>query len=258
MSLYSYKGQEPSPLPFRIRLESGETRSSLNELTQQELKDLGFSGPFSKPNYDPDNQKIEWNGVEYVIFPLTEEEILKVREKNELEEVKMIDYASFWEQLLTSNLYKKLFTKSSQSLLANTICTEFFGSIIDAKNGNAYPQSIQKYINIIFLNFEVNQEERDQIISIMSINYLDRLYTLPDEEFLSTHMYYAPLNKIIKNKPYDSWSIIEETGDWVSPIGYPPNISEDEVNQGLTYQWDENLYQSDNTKGWVLKSSESP
>jgi hypothetical protein len=257
MSLYSYFGQEPSPLPFRIRLESGETRTSLSELAQQELQDLGFSGPYFKPNIDVDSEKIEWINGEYKVTSLTEEEMLKIKEKNNLDELEKVDYSSFWNQFKNSFLYIKLFKSSSESLLANTICTEFISSIVDAKNGNAFPPSIQNYINIIFLNFQVTEEEREQISNIMSSTYLDKIYTLPVEEFLSSHMYYAPLNKVIKNKPYDSWTIIEETGDWVSPIGYPPFLTKEDIENKLKYYWDEDLYQSDNSKGWVLGPVES-
>lgn len=257
MSLYSYKGQEPSPLPLRIRLDSGETRSSLNELSQQELEDLGFSGPFTKPDYDANTQKVDWIDGRYELVLLTEEEKNEILQKNKFKEIEKVDYISFWNQLTNSFLYRKLFKSSSESLLANTICTEFIGSIVDAKNGSASPPTIQNYINIIFLNFQVTEEEREQISNIMNSTYLDRIYTLPDQEFLSSHMYYVPLNKVIKNKPYDSWTIIEETGDWVSPLGYTPFLSEEDSSNGLGYYWDEELYQSDNTKGWVLRPVES-
>lgn len=48
----------------------------------------------------------------------------------------------------------------------------------------------------------------------------------------------------IPPKPFNSWLLNEETCLWESPIPYP--IDE------KVYIWDENLYQSDNTKGWVL------
>tara|TARA_R110000787_G_scaffold16562_1_gene49996 strand:- start:121 stop:342 length:222 start_codon:yes stop_codon:yes gene_type:complete len=47
-------------------------------------------------------------------------------------------------------------------------------------------------------------------------------------------------------KPFISWTKLENT--WRSPIAYPV----DGVGIGYTiYDWDEDLYQSDNTKGWV-------
>ena len=44
-------------------------------------------------------------------------------------------------------------------------------------------------------------------------------------------------------KPHASWTLDNTTCLWEAPITYP---DDDEA-----YTWDEDLYQSDNTKGWV-------
>ena len=44
-------------------------------------------------------------------------------------------------------------------------------------------------------------------------------------------------------KPYASWTLDDDTCSWEPPIAYPDNDK--------AYDWDEDLYQSDNTKGWV-------
>lgn len=50
----------------------------------------------------------------------------------------------------------------------------------------------------------------------------------------------------IPPKLFNSWTLNEETCDWDPPIPKPESIG-DEI-----YEWDESLYASDNTKGWVL------
>ena len=45
----------------------------------------------------------------------------------------------------------------------------------------------------------------------------------------------------IPPQPYASWTLNETTCLWDPPIIEPNGM----------YKWDENLYQSDNTKGWV-------
>jgi hypothetical protein len=50
-------------------------------------------------------------------------------------------------------------------------------------------------------------------------------------------VFYAP-------KPYGSWTLGTNSWLWNPPITYP-----DDDN---FYNWDENVYQADNTKGWVL------
>ena len=44
-------------------------------------------------------------------------------------------------------------------------------------------------------------------------------------------------------QPYESWTLDTKTWLWVAPITYP--------DDGNLYDWNEDLYQSDNTKGWV-------
>ena len=55
--------------------------------------------------------------------------------------------------------------------------------------------------------------------------------------------FYAP-------KPYNSWTLDNTTCLWEAPIDKP---SDAYVNGGdKAYTWDDDLYQSDNTKGWVI------
>lgn len=62
------------------------------------------------------------------------------------------------------------------------------------------------------------------------------------------YTYDEDLDAFIRPKPYSSWNLDSSTAEWISPIPYPTD--------GKDYSWDEELHQSDNTKGWVLKESE--
>ena len=97
-----------------------------------------------------------------------------------------------------------------------------------------------------------NEDEKLKLLSLMKETNMDSRYTIPDEDFISSHIYHASTNKIITQKPYPSWILIEETGDWTSPIGHMPTPTKEEIESGMYYDWDEDLYQSDNTLGWVL------
>jgi hypothetical protein len=240
MSLYSYKGQEPTTLPLRIRLDDGSTRTSLNELSVEELKDFGFFGPISKPEYDEDTQKIEWDGSVYKIITLTDEEIVqRVADKESdtyTQKLKNIDYNLFWQKLVNSSIYKKLRGASLQSLTANTLCTELISIFGDAKAGKVNVEMIQRYINILFFNFKFTQEEIEQLKEFMDETNLIVQYTLPDEEYISTHVYDAETNTILPPKLFDSWILVN--GDWEAPVSYP--------NDGKVYNWDEEI------GAWVL------
>jgi hypothetical protein len=50
-------------------------------------------------------------------------------------------------------------------------------------------------------------------------------------------VFYAP-------KPYASWTLGNNSWLWNPPLTYPDDDKD--------YQWDEDLHQADNTKGWVL------
>ena len=47
----------------------------------------------------------------------------------------------------------------------------------------------------------------------------------------------------IPPQQFSSWTLNNTTCLWEPPISKP--------SDGKTYRWDESLYQSDNTKGWV-------
>ena len=47
--------------------------------------------------------------------------------------------------------------------------------------------------------------------------------------------------------PCNSWTLNTTTGRWECPLGDAP------YNNNSTYLWDESVYQSDNTQGWILQ-----
>lgn len=67
------------------------------------------------------------------------------------------------------------------------------------------------------------------------------------------YTYNEELDAFIPPKPYESWILNKETANWESPLGSIPESTEDNIATNNFYFWDEDLYQSDNTKGWILK-----
>lgn len=189
MNLYSYKGNPPSELPNRIRLEDGSTRTSLNEMSQDEIKSFGFEGPIEIPDFDEKTEKLVWNGTNYEIVSLTEEEIKQKRRSD-------VDYVGFWNTLLVSNVYKKLRYLSTQSLSANVICTEIIAVFSEAKSGIVVEDLIQFYLNVLFLSFEFTSEDFDEIKNLLLMFNLDTFYNVPDEVYISSHTYNMESNTI--------------------------------------------------------------
>lgn len=76
MSLYSYNGAYPQPLPFRIRLSDGRTRTDPSSFTAEEIADAGYTEVSDKPTIT-ESQVLEWDSqtVDWVIRDKTAEEI---------------------------------------------------------------------------------------------------------------------------------------------------------------------------------------
>jgi hypothetical protein len=62
-------------------------------------------------------------------------------------------------------------------------------------------------------------------------------------------IYDEQLDAFIASQPFNSWVLNESTGEWVSPIGDPPVLTEAQINAGLFYVWDEE------NQTWVLTDS---
>ena len=75
MTLYSHNNSYPKPLPNRIRLPNGFTRTDSSTFTEEELVSAGYSGPYTYPPSDPLTEKVEWVGVGFTVRPYNEQEI---------------------------------------------------------------------------------------------------------------------------------------------------------------------------------------
>ena len=64
-------------------------------------------------------------------------------------------------------------------------------------------------------------------------------------------IYDSERDAFMKQQPYPSWILDEETCFWNSPIP-EPKLTEEQLDSHYYYKWDEASYQADNTQGWVL------
>lgn len=67
MMLYSFNGCRPEPLPFRITLPNGFTRTDPSTFTEDEITAAGFTGPYTEPAYDSITQQLDWVDGTFVI-----------------------------------------------------------------------------------------------------------------------------------------------------------------------------------------------
>jgi hypothetical protein len=66
--LYSLHGARPAPLPFRITLPNGFTRTDPTTFTEDEILAAGFTGPYTEPSYDPATQQLDWIDGAFVVI----------------------------------------------------------------------------------------------------------------------------------------------------------------------------------------------
>jgi len=101
--MYSFKGNTPSPLPERIRLSDGMTRTDKSSFTEAEIADAGYVYvPQFEQDYEERTQKLLWNKetISWQLLDKTEAEIAEYdnaiwdgvrRERNELLQASDID-----------------------------------------------------------------------------------------------------------------------------------------------------------------------
>ncbi len=250
MKLYSYKGEEPKELPFRIILDDGSVRTSLEELSDDELKNFGFV-LIKKPKYNKNFQKIVWKESKYEIIDLTDQEIeYKKREKKEKikqDKIKNINYIVFFNDFINTNFYKKFRSCISKSKELIVIFNEFLFLLQYEKNKIETNNNIQKYINIFFVTCEFSDEEMKEIKKLFLETNINQLYSLPSKKFIKDNFYNFSTHTIIKNSPFESWKLVNN--QWKPPIPYPTD--------GIAYKWSEEEYNS-SKNGWILAKSNCP
>lgn len=75
MNLYSHNSKYPTPLPFRIRISEGFTRTNPNTFTEDEIISAGYTGPYIKPEYDSKKEVLDWDGTQFYIRPHNSQEL---------------------------------------------------------------------------------------------------------------------------------------------------------------------------------------
>ena len=112
--LYSYKGGEPEPLPYHVRLPDGSTRTDFSVITDKELEAAGYTGPYTYPkiNEDTHYKTATWDASakSWTLTELPEKflwERVRVKRDNALADT---DYTQIPDAPLTTDqvaVYKK-------------------------------------------------------------------------------------------------------------------------------------------------------
>jgi hypothetical protein len=82
--LYSYKNQYPQPLPFRITLQDGRTRTDPTTFTQEELTNAGYVAAPEQPEL-AEHQWVTWSETQWQVHTKTSQEIQQ-EQQNRIEQ----------------------------------------------------------------------------------------------------------------------------------------------------------------------------
>ena len=77
MVYYTHNNSTPEPLPFRITMPDGSTRTDPSSFTAEEIAAAGYVEVPAPPGYNSATQHPpEWNETEWIVRDLTAQEIL--------------------------------------------------------------------------------------------------------------------------------------------------------------------------------------
>jgi hypothetical protein len=102
-TLYSYRQAEPAPLPHRIRLPDGSTRTDGSTFTADELERAGYTGPYERPDRDPITETVNWDGTQFLVRPYNFDELQAQYAKVRQQRIELLQ-ACDWTQIADYDL----------------------------------------------------------------------------------------------------------------------------------------------------------
>jgi hypothetical protein len=163
-------GNHPQMIPdYWKDTPESEARTDFPDLTDAELNALGWKGPIEDVPFDFYTQDKDWN---------TETREWEITEIDQFNKEKRVNYQKFWDNLITAGAYTKIKASASQSLLANTLATEFIALMSDAKNNHANITKIQEVLLEIVENIPFTAEELAEIQEVFTESGMFAIYTL--------------------------------------------------------------------------------
>jgi hypothetical protein len=170
-------GASPQMLPIIWIDKSGEEPiiyDNLPELSDEELAELGWTGPIEDVEWDYFTQDKLW---------IREDKNWRVEEILQENKKDRVDYEQFWNRLVSTNAYAKIKTLSRQSLEVNTIATEFIGLILTLSTLPEKISKVQEALNDIVNNVEFTSNEFIEIENAFIMAGMYSVYTLAGKQY---------------------------------------------------------------------------
>ena len=132
--LYSHNNNYPEPLPERIRLSDGSTRTDSSTFTAEELADAGYVAVGEYPSFDGDTQKVTWDGSSWQVVALTESEISAIQKE-------LWDEVRHHRKIKMEEVEWRIFRNLSETRIGITTTTDDLGEL------DAYMQALRDITN---------------------------------------------------------------------------------------------------------------
>lgn len=103
MTLYTKDGAYPAPLPERIRLSSGVTRTDSSTFTAAQISSAGYTA-VSAPPTAGEFQHLTWTGTAWKLVDFTDDEIAAIRREERDDLLKATDIYGLGDMTMSSEM----------------------------------------------------------------------------------------------------------------------------------------------------------
>ena len=116
MTQYTINRSYPKPLPHRIVLSDGTTRTDNTTFTSAEIADAGYTAVSDMPEHT-ESQQISWNGTDWYVQDMVGSEYDVKSHAQEL----ILNYCPEWKQRNITNRSMELIQKGSDNWTAEEL-----------------------------------------------------------------------------------------------------------------------------------------
>tara|TARA_B100000073_G_scaffold103690_1_gene82928 strand:+ start:1661 stop:2212 length:552 start_codon:yes stop_codon:yes gene_type:complete len=163
-------GAHPQQIPDRWRNYPGEPLIfDLPDRTDDELRSMGWKGPFQTPTVNYFTHYHQWN-EETREFEIIELDISEKKNR--------VDYQDFCNKFFDTNVYTTLKRAASTTLSVNVSYTEFIALLDDAKRGHANVSKLQAVISEILAGVTFSTDELSELQTLFDSTGMSGVYNL--------------------------------------------------------------------------------
>lgn len=143
------------------------------------------------------------------------------------------DFEIFLDNFIKTIFFKKIIELCHNNYEITKFQVLLIESFVDYKYKRINPKKIKEVFDILFLIVNFSEEEKESFVSILNTNDIKDYIVVPDIDFINTHYYDSTYNRIIRKKPFNSWTFNKTTFSWDPPIPFPKS------ENGEIYYWNE-------------------